>query len=154
MFYKVVMGDDIVDVMDGLQYCKYSSRAHMVLRCSEKDKPEGVISERLGAIYRVEGWTPPIDDTVYEGVVDIIPIDEDTYKEIAEALDSGDVPMDSSLYEQAEQDDETEQKLTAAQILQKRLNAVEDENAQLKEDLQKTQDMLKELYEMVNGKQA
>lgn len=119
MFYKVVMEDDIIDIMDGLQCCKYSRRAKMVLRCSERERPEGIISDRLGTIYRVKDWAVPIDDSHYSGIVEVIPIDEDTYKEISDALDSGDVPMDGSLYEQEEQD--TEQNLTAAQILKNRL---------------------------------
>lgn len=149
MFYKVLMGEDIIDVLNGLQCCKYNKRSKMVLRCTERESPDGIISERLGRIYCVDDWGTPSDVTQYDGVVHLVAIDEDTYKEMSESLASGGVPMDGSLYEQVEQEEQVEQKLTAAQVLKNRLETVEGENAQLKEDLQKTQDMLKELYAMV-----
>lgn len=148
MFYKVLMGNDIIDVFNGLQCCKYNKRSKMILRCSESENPEGVISERLGRIYRVDNWATPYDETQYDGVVSLVLIDEDTYKKMCESLDDGKFPDDGSLYDQEGQEDE--QNLTTAQILRNRLDAVESENAQLKEDLLNTQMALCELYELIN----
>ena len=148
MFYKVLMDEDIIDVLDGLQCCKYNKRSKMILRCSESESPEGIISERLGRIYHVDDWSAPSDDAKYDGIVHLVMIDEDTYKEMYELLASGEVPADGSLYEEEEQN--SGQNLTAAQILKNRLDVVESENAQLKEDLLNTQMALCELYELVN----
>lgn len=148
MFYKVLMGEDIIDVLNGLQCCKYNKRSKMILRCSESENPEGIISERLGRIYCVDDWATPFDAEQYDGIVHLVVIDEETYKEMIDTLDSGEIPSDGSLYEQEGQD--IEQKLTVAQILKNRLETVENENAQLKEDLLNTQMALCELYELVN----
>lgn len=148
MFYKVLMDGDIIDVLNGIQCCKYNKRSRMILRCSENENPEGIVSERLGRIYCVDDWGAPFDAAQYDGVVHLVAIDEDTYKEMIEILASGEVPSDGSLYDQEDQN--IEQKLTVAQILKNRLETVEHENAQLKEELLNTQMALCELYELVN----
>lgn len=150
MFYKVLMDEDIIDVLDGVQCCKYSKRSRMVLRCSEKERPEGIISERLGKIFHVDGWAVPDNIDLFEGIVSLVEINEDTYNTLLESITSGETPFDGSLYEQDEEN--PEQKLTLAQILKNRVAEVEGENAQLKEDLLNTQMALCELYELVNGK--
>lgn len=149
MFYKVLMGEDIIDALDSLQCCKYSKRSKMILRCSEKERPEGIVSERLGKIYHVDGWAVPDKIDLFEGVVSLVEINEDTYNTLIESITSGETPFDGSLYEQDENNSEPQ--LTLAQILKNRITEVEDENTQLKEDLLNTQMALCELYELVNG---
>lgn len=149
MFYKVLMDEDIIDVLDGIQCCKYSKRSKMILRCSEKEHPEGIVSERLGKIYQVDGWAVPENIDLFDGIVRLVEINEDTFNTLIESISSGETPFDGSLYEQDENNSEPQ--LTLAQILKNRITEVEDENTQLKEDLLNTQMALCELYELVNG---
>ena len=94
VYYKALMAGDIMDVLNGLPCCKYSKRAKMVLRCTESDKPDGIISERLGRIYAVEGWPKPYDAAQYAGTVSLVPIDEETYNALRDTLDAGDLPAE------------------------------------------------------------
>lgn len=148
MFYKVLMDNEIIDVIDGIQYCKYIKRSNLVLRCAWNERPEGIVSERLGKIFHVDGWLAPDIDNVFDGTVSLAEIDEDTFKELSEALASGETPSDGSLYDQTEE--EPEQKLTLAQILKNRIAELEDENSQLRDEVLNTQMALCELYELVN----
>ena len=122
MYYKVLMDGDIIDVIDGLACCKYSRRAGMVLRCSESEKPEGIISERLGKVYAVDGWAIPCDAAQYSGTVSLVPIDEATYKTLRETLDAGELPAEEDPYEAETAPPDTE--LTPAQQRKQAYNTV------------------------------
>lgn len=88
--YAVMKDGKVIDAVEVLSYCRYHPRSHMVMRCSENDQPEGIISERTGVYYHVDGWLHFPDDATSGGTVELKEIDETTYKALVEALDSGD----------------------------------------------------------------
>lgn len=95
MFAKVVLDEKIIDVFEDLAMhcCKYSKRSGMVLRCGDDESPSGIISERTGSIYQVEGWPTFPEDVEVAGTAKIDSIEEDEYKELLLALDeTGTVP--------------------------------------------------------------
>lgn len=88
MFAKVVLDGQIIDAFKELSCCKFDKRSGLVLRCGIKDKPCGVISERTGEIYQVEGWHLFPDSITPAGVVAIEYIDEVEFDALVEALDA------------------------------------------------------------------
>ncbi|MBR3972985.1 MAG: hypothetical protein IKJ99_03395 [Oscillospiraceae bacterium] len=87
MFVKVVRDGVIIDAVKDLCCCKYVKRSGMVLRCNAKDTPSGIISERTGEIYQVEGWALFPKDVTTAGVVTIEKIDEIEYDALVKALE-------------------------------------------------------------------
>lgn len=90
MYYRVMLDGEIIDALESLNCCKYSYRSRAVLRCGEKNCPEGIISQRTGRYYQVDGW-PEFPETVSGsgGTVQLVEIDADTYAALLQALDSG-----------------------------------------------------------------
>ena len=107
MFAKVVLDGLIIDTLNGINCCKYNKRSGMVLRCGIRDNPSGIISERTGEIYHVDGWTKFPDAVKPAGTVELVYIDESEYKALAEALEAAgpvqqpeedaDIPADATL---------------------------------------------------------
>ena len=88
MFVKVVLDGSIIDAIKELCYCRFDKRSGMVLRCSERDKPSGIISERTGEIYHVDGWPKFPDGVSAAGTVTIGYIDDTEYDALTDALDA------------------------------------------------------------------
>lgn len=89
MCYEAILNETIIDAFQKLECVKYNKRSRLVLRCSEKDEPEGIISARTGWYYHVDGW-PEFPDTVDSGgTVTLTEIDTDTYNAVIMALDAG-----------------------------------------------------------------
>lgn len=88
MFVKVVLDGSIIDAIKEICYCRFDNRSGMVLRCSERDKPSGIISERTGEIYHVDGWPKFPDGVSAAGTVTIDYIDETEYDALTDALDA------------------------------------------------------------------
>lgn len=88
--YAVMKDGKVIDAVEVLSYCRYAARSEMVLRCTENDQPEGIISERTGVCYHVDGW-PRFPDVIADSVdtVELMEIDETTFKALVEALDNG-----------------------------------------------------------------
>lgn len=86
MFAKIVLDGQIIDAVAELRCCKFNKRSGLVLRCDKGDKPSGIISERTGEIYQVDGWPIFPEGAAHSGVVEIQYIDEEEYKALVEAL--------------------------------------------------------------------
>jgi len=87
MFAQIVLNGQIIDAYKELRYCKYDKRSGLVLRCGSKDKPNGIVSERTGEIYQVEGWHLFPDNVTTAGIVTIEYINETEYEALVKALD-------------------------------------------------------------------
>ncbi len=88
MFAKVVLDGRIIDVFSEYNCCKYDKRSGMVLRCGVGDNPSGIISERTGEIYQVDGWPLFPDDNRSAGTVKIDYIEADEYEALVDALNA------------------------------------------------------------------
>lgn len=89
-YYKVTLEDTPVDAVAVLDYCKYVERSRMVLRCSAKESPQGIISARQGTYYHVEGWPEfPAAVTGSGGTVQLTEIEQDIFEALVEALNTG-----------------------------------------------------------------
>lgn len=89
-FHKAMLNGELVDAFETLDCCKYVSRSRMVLRCSPKDNPEGVISARRGQFYHVEGWPdfpPEVEGS--GGTIQLIEVEQEIYDALTDALDTG-----------------------------------------------------------------
>lgn len=98
MYYKITLGENIIDVFTEPEYVKYSSRAKTVLRQPKAQDAEGIISQRTGRYYHVEGW-PEFPEAVTNsgGTVILEEIDETSYRALVQMLDSeGPVPGDTA----------------------------------------------------------
>lgn len=87
MFAKIVLNGQIIDAVKELSCCRFNSRSRRVLRCGVDDKPSGIISERTGNVYQVDGWPIFPAAATTAGTVEISYISEDEYKALVEALD-------------------------------------------------------------------
>lgn len=91
--FKIICEGKVIDATQKLACCKYSKRSGMVLRCGEDENPSGIISERTGEIYQVDGWPTFLGGFEPAGTVKIDWIEEAEYKELLLALDeTGTVP--------------------------------------------------------------
>lgn len=89
MYYKVKSGNSIVDTAKSpLNCCKYVSRSKCVMTCSEEDEPSGIVSERLGKFYQVDGWAL-FPASVHAGTVELIEATEAEYDTETQRLDEG-----------------------------------------------------------------
>lgn len=89
MFYKVKSGNSIVDTAKSpLNCCKYVSRSKCVMTCNEEDEPSGIISERFGKFYQVNGWTL-FPASVHAAAVELIEVTEAEYDAETQRLDEG-----------------------------------------------------------------
>lgn len=88
MFVKAVLDGVIIDAFKDLCYCKYDKRSGMVLRCGAKDKPSGIISERTGEVYQVDGWPLFPKGITPAGIVTIEQIEEIEYDALVKALEA------------------------------------------------------------------
>lgn len=145
MLYKAQLSDTIIDVFDCLNYCKYVPRSRAVLRCGAKNAPEGIISERTGRYYHVDGW-PEFPDVVQDsgGTIILSEIDQTTYDQMLEALNDGEVPEDGSLHEEVDDpndEPETPTKTTAQKL--------KEENEELRKRIDFLTECLLEMSEAV-----
>lgn len=87
MYYAILLNGTVIDSVSELACCKFSDRSGVVLRCDETDTPDGIISERTGLYYHVDGW-PRFPDTVTDsgGTVELKEVDDTTYEALIEAL--------------------------------------------------------------------
>lgn len=91
IYYKVTLDDIPIDALTALDYCKYSTRSRMVLRCGAGDRPEGIISARTGLYYHVDGWPEFPEDVATQsgGTVVLTEVEPEIYTALVAALDSG-----------------------------------------------------------------
>lgn len=107
MFYKVKQNNVIVDALDNLQCVRVFGAMNIILRCKEKEDPQGVISTNGQYIWHVEGWSEFPDMTGVDGTVQISEIDEEEYNVIRAALDEGsEIPADPEPEDDQEPEDE------------------------------------------------
>ena len=77
MYYKVVLDDKVIDVLDNLVYLKYQPKHNRMLICNESEA-QAVFSSDREEIWHVEGFYElPIDR--YE-TVRLEPIDKHEYR--------------------------------------------------------------------------
>lgn len=104
-----------------------------MLRCDLRDKPEGVISQRTGEYYQVDTWPLFPVETDCAGVISIVEIDKEEYDRLTERLNEGAIPDDGSLDEESPEPGEEEVKLTTAQLIMRKIEKLEEDNALLRE---------------------
>lgn len=94
MFYKVVYNGEIIDALNDLQKVMYSPESRMILRCTDKNVAQGIISYDGEYIWHVEGWPQfPQDLAEVAATVALAEITEEEFDSIREALDEGeDIP--------------------------------------------------------------
>lgn len=141
MYCKLTMEGAVIDVaVSPLACVRYSPRSGMVLRCGGNEGPNGILSERTGRYYQVEGWPAfPEEAENSAGTVALTEIGETEYLELLAALNDGETPDDSSLYEEQEADPSSQEeqtpKKTTAQILREEIGALREQNDMLMECL-------------------
>ena len=88
-YYKALADGQIVDAMDSLQCVRYFEKIG-ILRCKEKEQPQGIISTDGQHIWQVEGW-PEFPEAAGwdDATVTLTEIDRETYMALREALDAG-----------------------------------------------------------------
>lgn len=149
MFAKVVLDEKIIDVFEDLAMhcCKYNNRSGMVLRCGEDESPSGIISERTGEIYHVDGWPTFLGGYEPAGVVKIDWIEEAEYKELLLAIDeTGTVPDPDD--EVTETPDDAP-KILSRQALTAEVTRLAEQNAALMEQNEMLLGCLLEMSEAV-----
>lgn len=92
MYYKAILDGQIVDALEDIQCVRYFDKIG-ILRCRQKDQPEGIISSDGQNIWHVDGWPGFPEDSGKE-TVQLVEIDAVDYQAIREALDSvgGSIP--------------------------------------------------------------
>ncbi len=137
MFFKVTLNGEIIDAVTTPLFCvKYDERAGMVLRCKEKDNPQGIILNRTGRYYHVSGWTDfPAEVQGSAGNVEITEIDETSYNTMLAALNDGEVPEDGSLHEPNPEPEIPEVPETTAQKLARELEEARQKIADQEEQI-------------------
>lgn len=92
IYYKIVSGTDVIDATDNLVTVRYSAASQSVMRCNEREGPNGIISSDGQYIWHVEGWNE-FGDGVERDTVKLFEITESEYSQLREKLDeSGKVP--------------------------------------------------------------
>ena len=84
MFYKVAYNQEIIDVIEDIQYVSYQPRNKMLILSDKKDGSVGFCSSN-GEIYRLEDQPETIGFDINQ-VVKLIEIEEDEYEILKEAL--------------------------------------------------------------------
>jgi len=85
MYYKAFFNNQIVDALDNLQCVRYYENIG-ILRCTEKEVPQGIISSDGQNIWQVDGW-PMFPYGTDKNTVRLVEVSEDEYRAIREALD-------------------------------------------------------------------
>lgn len=93
MYYKAKLNNEIVDALDELQCVYYSPKVKRVLRCGEKETPQGIISSGGDNIWLVDGWEKPSEATGYNTIT-LTEIGQEEYQAIRSALDNNYDPPD------------------------------------------------------------
>lgn len=92
IYYKIISGTDVIDATDNLVTVRYSTASKSVMRCNEREGPNGIISSDGQYIWHVEGWNE-FGDGVKRDTVKLFEITESEYIQLREKLDeSGKVP--------------------------------------------------------------
>ena len=147
MFAKVILDGNVIDAFEELQYCKYDKRSRMVLRCTSSEIPSGIISERTGNVYHVDGWPTFGGNDEPAGTVKLDFIGEEEYKELLLALDeTGTVPDPDD--EVTETPDDAP-KILSRQALTAEVTRLAEQNAILVEQNEMLLGCLLEMSEMV-----
>lgn len=86
MYYKAIMNNQIVDALENLQCVRFFEKSGL-LRCKEKDSPQGIISSDGQYAWQVEGW-PELPAGNAAGTVSLIEICQGEYENLKQQLDS------------------------------------------------------------------
>lgn len=104
MYYKAKLNNMIVDALDNPQCVRFFTQSG-ILRCSEKENPQGIISSDGQHIWHVEGW--PSFPTDSFDTVELVRIGEDEYKKLKaelkewrELLDVDAAPDEEAVHEE------------------------------------------------------
>ena len=138
MYYKVIFNDAIIDVAESpLDCCRYVPASQMVIGCLYGPEAMGIICERSGKYYQVEGWKefPPEAERI-AGSVTLEEIDEATYLQLKNVLDDDSAPGDTSLYEEIIAEDVPPNEgapivKTTAQLLREEIEMLKEQNKKL-----------------------
>ena len=84
MYYKVAYNQEIIDVLDNIQYVKYQPRNKMLILSDQFNGSVGLCSSN-GEIYRLAEQPETIGFDINK-VVKLIEIEEDEYEILKEAL--------------------------------------------------------------------
>lgn len=129
-YFKLINGQIIIGIITGDNFRKYQPK-HGLILLSDEENAQFVEYKN---IYYYDDWFRPLsnDSGISRILVDIIKISEDEYNNLKTQLDEGDIPEDDSLEEVViieEQPNEEEPVIiqkTAVQILNERLNDIEN----------------------------
>lgn len=107
MFYKVKKDGKIIDALDNLQCVRYFNRISGILRCKEKDIPQGIISRTGEFVWHVDGWEEFPEEAGFEGDTVLLEEfdDQDLYEEILESLTAGEDYSDFDENEEPAEED-------------------------------------------------
>lgn len=130
MYYKLIDNNKIIGVITKDNFRKYQSKHGRILFSDE----ENAQFIEYKNIYYYDDWFRPLPENsnISRVFIDIIKISEEEYENLKEQLDEGDIPEDDSLEEVVtieEQPNEEEPVIiqkTAVQILNERLNDIEN----------------------------
>lgn len=116
IFYKILSGTEIIDVTDNLQTVRYSQISQCVMRCKEKEGPNGIISSDGQYIWHVDGWNE-FGDGIERETVRLLEITESEYKLLKEQLEElGKVQEPDETDEPEEPDVEQETVMTPTEM--------------------------------------
>lgn len=129
-YFKLINGQIIIGVITEDNFRKYQTKHGLILLSNE----ENAQFVEYKNVYYYDDWFRPLpnDSNVKRIFVDIIKISKDEYENLKAQLDEGDMPEDDSLEEVVtikEQPNEEEPIIiqkTAVQILNERLNDIEN----------------------------
>lgn len=114
MFYKVIQNQTVIDVLESLNYVKFQTRNHIIIRCNSNENPMGILSSDSTIIWHLDNLNNfPIDG--YE-TVRLVEIDEEEYIILKEALDSNKI-IDEPEIEIDIDNEETEIEPTEEEII-------------------------------------
>ena len=88
MFYKVIFGNMIVDVLERLNFVRWQKENRIMISCGE-EKAQGILSSDASVIWHLEGL-PDFNTEGYD-TVRIAEIEKSEYESLKEQLGIGEV---------------------------------------------------------------
>jgi hypothetical protein len=132
MSYKYISDGQIVDAAKKPCFVRYDTRLKLFLACKES-QAQGIASHDGKTYWHLDGCEEFGVDG-YE-TVSAVPISDEEAEAILKELDAGNVPDDGSLEEETPAETEEEIRKTAAQVLEERIAALQEQNDFLTECL-------------------
>lgn len=96
MYYKALIGNEIVDALDNIQCVFYSTESKDILFCRNQSEACGIISWNGQCIWHVDGWTHFPENVAgrISGTVTLEEIEQEEYRYLRNLLDEGQTPVE------------------------------------------------------------